>query len=327
VNTLRARNQRCGFTLIELLVVIAIIAILIALLVPAVQKVRHAAARTQSTNHLKQMALASHGYHDVYKALPFNGTTGSAGSTSVPDSGSWGYQVLPYVDQQPMHSALSGTLPTSSTDKVATFLCPLRNRPGYISGSTGSSLSSSLSAASVDFNTQIMSDAVVRLIPGERYAQNLIINPATSRLGPILRTPTTPNSGPATDFAINPFINSPTGAVGAANTKRKLSTIGDGSSNTILLGHAYLAVNDYPITTPNGSTLMPIFRGGYLATGRSSRTFVRDGTTTTVDQWGSPLAEGGLMAMADGTVRLFPYTTALGSLLPPDDGATVELPN
>ena len=61
---------RTGFTLIELLVVIAIIAILIALLVPAVQKVRQAAATTQSTNNLKQIALAAHDYHGAFKFLP-----------------------------------------------------------------------------------------------------------------------------------------------------------------------------------------------------------------------------------------------------------------
>jgi prepilin-type N-terminal cleavage/methylation domain-containing protein len=96
-------QRRQAFTLIELLVVIAIIAVLIALLVPAVQKVRYVAARTQSTNNLKQCALASHSYCDAWKCLPFNGVASALSTDNT--SGSWAYQVLPYVDQQPLYDS------------------------------------------------------------------------------------------------------------------------------------------------------------------------------------------------------------------------------
>src|SRR5712692_7786463 len=92
-----------GFTLIELLVVIAIIAILIALLVPAVQKVREAAARTQSINNLKQIGIGIHAYHDGNKYLPCNGRYDIWANRNDPESGSWCYMILPYIDQAPLH--------------------------------------------------------------------------------------------------------------------------------------------------------------------------------------------------------------------------------
>jgi len=124
----RRRWSRPAFTLIELLVVIAIIAILIALLVPAVQRVRQAAARIQSTNNLKQIVLAAHGCNDVYKYLPSAQANFPEGATTLnvapAQHGSFDYFLLPYLDQLPVYES-TVEYSYTSTAVIPVFTAPL----------------------------------------------------------------------------------------------------------------------------------------------------------------------------------------------------------
>jgi prepilin-type N-terminal cleavage/methylation domain-containing protein/prepilin-type processing-associated H-X9-DG protein len=153
--------RRKGFTLIELLVVIAIIAILIGLLVPAVQKVREAAARIQCENNLKQIGLATHAYHDTYKRfpsgvnLPVSTQSGAVfptnnlvkkgliGPPPVPGQFiSWGEAILPFIEQANLQKNLDLTQreyancngPNSTGAQIVQiFICPSDNLQNLVS--------------------------------------------------------------------------------------------------------------------------------------------------------------------------------------------------
>lgn len=121
---------RRGFTLIELLVVIAIIAVLIALLVPAVQKVREAASRTQCTNNLRQIAIALHAFHDVRNYFPqggWNPSGTSAADTADRRQWGWSFHILPYIEQGQLFSSTNLTQIRSTP--VAVYYCPTRRAP------------------------------------------------------------------------------------------------------------------------------------------------------------------------------------------------------
>src|SRR5207248_8265672 len=128
--SVRSPCRRRGFTLIELLVVIAIIAVLIGLLLPAVQKVREAANRTSCKNNLKQIGLACHLYHDAYNALPMSYNN---------NYWAWSTLLMPFIEQDNLYNQLNPTQISLQTavannspllqSKVKTYLCPSDNGP------------------------------------------------------------------------------------------------------------------------------------------------------------------------------------------------------
>jgi prepilin-type N-terminal cleavage/methylation domain-containing protein/prepilin-type processing-associated H-X9-DG protein len=307
-------TQSGGFTLVELLVVITIIGILISLLLPAVQAAREAARRTQCTNHLKQLALAMHGFHTALGAFP----SGGFGYTWAPhpdrgqgidQPGSWMYSILPFLEQDALYRLGEGVGATVGNNQilldgnkrrletpVAGFHCPTRrSATAYPIG------------VSISFVKQPVLSAALSVGCRTDYAANSGEIVVGFGAGPgDLNGAATYNWPSAANF---------TGIV-FAHTQVRFADISDGSSNTYLLGEKYVSP-DYAVTGQSYGD----DQGPFVSDERDS---VRWGSwNTTTSGYLAPMQDrqgldetwrfgsshtGALnMALCDGSVRAISY--------------------
>ncbi len=314
-------SKRLGFTLIELLVVIAIIAILIALLVPAVQKVREAAARAQCQNNLKQLALGVHSFHDAHKRMPFNGRTVPVGNPwdqqgccgSGVDFWSWIARILPNVDQGPLYEKAKidfGTTLAASgiLDQVLTvLLCPTD------SGRNNQNVRTDRA----DLGTLRVAITNYKGVSGGNWNNG----DAQWRYTPLPVKPNTPANHDGLWNGNGIFYRQDT------NVKLRMTSITDGTSNTLMIGEA---VPDRTIWNA-----WPYSNGAVGSCGIGPNATNASGANYLTNDWGNNYSfhsqhPGGLnFALADGTVRWIDTSIRLQTyrdLASINGGETVTLP-
>jgi len=299
-------SSRSGFTLIELLVVIAIIAILIGLLLPAIQKVREAAARAKCQNNLKQVGIALHNYHDSRGYFPSPRPTDprpatlgqTGGYTSfrwnvLPASnetlGSWMVRILPFLEQGNITNPFANitstaqiapAFDTAQQQTITMFLCP----------------SDSRISQKGTYNTPVG---------------------LTSYTG-VTGSDEQPGGG---SDARNGFFAVHTWSSGRVNWGTKMANASDGLSNSVIVGERPPASDLYygwwPYTDFDSILAHPN-RETYLASGCNGNEFFRADTfsnPTAVCHYWSPHSGGGNWLMGDGSVRFLRYSAATTTLL------------
>jgi prepilin-type N-terminal cleavage/methylation domain-containing protein/prepilin-type processing-associated H-X9-DG protein len=279
-----------GFTLIELLVVIAIIAILIGLLLPAVQKVRESSARMTCSNNLKQIALAVHGFHDAQNQIPYNLSSNTYGYDDNGRSWSWLVRILPYIEQGGLYSRLGQDSfgPTPAVADVPTF--------------------NSLAAV----QAVVIKSYVCPSDPGSgKLSTNRANGSTASGTGPTNYKGVAGSNWGWGSFqntghtGNNNGIDAGNGMIYRADNTRalQLSRISDGTSNTFMVGEDLVDINVHcgwvRSNYATGTCAIPLNNG--LVTGQPG--FNNPGDWPNVYSFRSRHTGGGNFAFADGSVK------------------------